>query len=71
MTSLKGKNVVVEDVTTADGSAPRAVAALREEGANVMRVLTIVERLEGAAENFAAEGLPFRALFTAEEFLKG
>ncbi|HKA74465.1 MAG TPA: orotate phosphoribosyltransferase, partial [Xanthobacteraceae bacterium] len=32
--------------------------------------LTIVDRLEGAEENFAALHLPFRALFTADEFLR-
>ena len=69
--TLKGKNVVVlEDVTTTGGSALQAVAALREEGANILLVLTIVDRLEGAAETFAAEKLPFRALYTADEFLK-
>ena len=68
--TLKGKNVVVvEDVTTTGGSAIQAVQALREEGANIVLVLTIVDRLEGATENFAAEKLPFRALFTADEFL--
>ena len=35
-----------------------------------MLVLTIVDRLEGAKENFAAEKLEFRALYTADEFLK-
>jgi orotate phosphoribosyltransferase len=70
--TLKGKKVVVvEDVTTTGGSAIQAAQALREEGAEVVLVLTIVDRLEGAAENFAAERLPFRALFTAEDFLKG
>jgi len=69
--TLKGKNVVVvEDVTTTGGSAMQAVAALREEGANIVLVQTIVDRLEGARESFAAEQLPFRALFTADEFLK-
>ena len=69
--TLKGKNVVVlEDVTTTGGSALQAVAALREEGANIILVLTIVDRLEGAAETFAAEKLRFRALYTADEFLK-
>ena len=69
--TLKGKNVVVlEDVTTTGGSALQAVAALREEGAHIVLVLTIVDRLEGAAETFAAEKLPFRALYTADEFLK-
>jgi orotate phosphoribosyltransferase len=69
--TLKGKNVVVvEDVTTTGGSALQAAEALRQEGANIVLVLTIVDRLEGAAETFAAEKLPFRALFTADEFLK-
>ncbi len=69
--SLRGKNVVVvEDVTTTGGSSMQAVEALRTEGANIVLVLTIVDRLEGAKENFAAEGLEFRALYTAEEFLR-
>ncbi len=70
--SLKGRNVVVlEDATTTGGSSMQAVRALREEGANILCVLTIVDRLEGAKENFAAEGLELRALYTADEFLKG
>jgi orotate phosphoribosyltransferase len=69
--TLKGKNVViVEDATTTGGSSMQAVSLLREEGANIVCVLTIVDRLEGAKENFAAEGLELRALFTADEFLK-
>ena len=71
-TTLQGKKVVVvEDVTTTGGSAIQAALALREEGAEVVLVLTIVDRLEGAAENFAAENLPFRALLTVEDFLEG
>ena len=69
--SLKGKNVVVvEDVTTTGGSSMQAIEALREEGANIVLVLTIVDRLEGAKETFEAEKLTFRALYTADEFLK-
>jgi orotate phosphoribosyltransferase len=68
--TLRGKNVVVlEDTTTTGGSSMQAVRALREEGANIVLVLTIVDRLEGAKENFAAEGLELRALYTADEFL--
>ena len=61
---------MVEDVTTTGGSSMQAVEVLRDEGVNIVCVLTIVDRLEGAADNFAAEKLPFRALFTADEFLK-
>jgi len=68
--TLRGRNVVVlEDTTTTGGSSMQAVRALREEGANIVLVLTIVDRLEGAKENFAAEGLELRALYTADEFL--
>ena len=69
-TTLKDKTVVVvEDVTTTGGSAIQAVEAVTAEGAKVALVVSIVDRLEGATEAFAALGLPFRALFTADEFL--
>jgi orotate phosphoribosyltransferase len=70
--TLRGRNVViVDDVMTTGGSSVQAINAVREEGGNILLVLTIVDRLEGAAETFAAEKLPFRALYTADEFLKG
>ena len=70
--SLGGKRVViVEDVTTTGGSAMQAVEAVRAEGAEVVLVLTMIDREEGASETFAAAGLPFRALYSASEFLKG
>lgn len=70
--SLAGRRLaVIEDVTTTGGSAMKAVAAVRALGAEVAMVLSIVDRQEGAIEAFAAEGLPFRALFTAAEFLQG
>jgi len=68
--TLAGKRiVVVEDVTTTGGSAMKAVETLREAGAEVALVFTMVDREEGAAETFAAAGLPFRALYRAREFL--
>jgi orotate phosphoribosyltransferase len=67
---LRGKNVVIlEDVTTEGTSALAAVNAAREVGANVVSVLTIVDREAGAAELFAREGVSFDALFRASEFL--
>jgi orotate phosphoribosyltransferase len=68
--SLRGKNVaIVEDVTTTGDSAMRAVDVVRAEGANVVLVLSIVDRQEGATENFNKAGLAFRSLFGADEFL--
>jgi orotate phosphoribosyltransferase len=68
--SLAGRRVaVIEDTTTTGGSVLKAVEAMRGLGVEVCLVLTIVDRQEGAAEAFAAQGLPFVALFTADEFL--
>jgi orotate phosphoribosyltransferase len=68
--SLKGKRVVVvEDVTTSGDSALQAVDACREAGAEIVLAISIVDREEGAAEAFAAQGVAFKALFQASEFL--
>ena len=70
--SLAGKRVaVIEDVTTTGGSAIKAVEAVKDSGGEVVLVLTMVDRQEGATETFRQAGLKFRALFTADEFLKG
>ena len=70
--TLQGKRVViVEDVTTTGGSAIKAVESVREAGGDIVLVLTMVDREEGAAENFREAGLPFRSLYKASEFLKG
>ena len=67
--SVKGKRIVVlEDVTTTGGSAMKAIEALKAEGAIIDRVITVVDRLEGAADTFKAAGVPFSALLTAADF---
>jgi orotate phosphoribosyltransferase len=63
--------VIVEDVTTTGGSALKAAEAVREAGGEIVLVFTMVDRDEGAAEAFAAAGIPFRSLYKAGEFLKG
>ena len=68
--TLQGKRVViVEDVTTTGGSAIKAVDVVRQAGGEVVLVFTMVDREEGASENFAAAGLAFRSLYKASEFL--
>jgi len=67
--SLAGKRVVIlEDVTTTGGSAMKAIEAVKAEGAIVDRVVTVVDRLEGAADSFRAAGVPFTAILTAADF---
>ena len=63
------KVVIVEDVTTTGGSALKAVNAVREEfGAEVLAVLTIVDRQEGAQEHLAENNLRLVSIFKAEDF---
>lgn len=61
--------VILEDVTTTGGSALQAVEAVRQAGAEVVGVLTIVDRMEGAGEAFAAAGLRFDAILTRDDFV--
>jgi orotate phosphoribosyltransferase len=62
--------VVVEDSMTSGGSALDAVHAVQEHGAEVVGVLTLVDRQEGGREHVAAEtGLPILSVFTARELL--
>jgi orotate phosphoribosyltransferase len=69
--TLQGKRIVIiEDVTTTGGSAIKALDAVREAGGDVVLVYTMVDREEGATENFAKAGVPFRALYKAAEFLR-
>ena len=67
--TMQGKRiVVVEDVTTTGGSALKAAKALAAEGATIVRVLTIVDRLDGAADAFREAGLDFVPILTLSDF---
>jgi orotate phosphoribosyltransferase len=69
--SMAGKKVlVVEDVTTTGGSALKAAEILKAEGAEIVRIITIVDRLDGAAETFANAGLTFTPILTLADFKK-
>lgn len=68
---LSGRTaIILEDVTTTGGSAMQAVEEVRAAGGKVALVLSILDRGEGARELYAAAGVPFKSLFTAEEFLR-
>jgi orotate phosphoribosyltransferase len=59
--------VVVEDVTTTGGSALKAVAAAREFGLTVVKVLILVDREEGGREAVMQEVPEVEAVFTISE----
>ncbi len=67
--TMQGKRlVVVEDVTTTGGSALKAAAALQAEGATIVRVITIVDRQDGAADAFRDAGMNFVPILTLADF---
>jgi orotate phosphoribosyltransferase len=66
--SIMGRRVlVVEDTTTTGASPTDAVAAAREEGAEVVAVATIADRATGAREKLEARGLTYLAAYSLEE----
>ena len=61
------KVTVLEDVTTTGGSSIKAVEKLRDAGYVVDRVITIVDRQEGADRAMMDANLELCSLFTLEE----
>ena len=67
-TDVAGKRVlVVEDTSTTGGSALTAVHAVRDAGATVIGVATVVDRATGAAAAIEAEGVPYRSILGLAE----
>ena len=59
--------VIVEDVTTTGGSSLLAIDRAIEFGLKVERVVTVIDRLAGAAAAFAARGIPLEPLVTIRD----
>jgi orotate phosphoribosyltransferase len=65
----KGSKVILfEDVTTTGGSAMQAVNQACQLGCTILKVISVVDRLEGAAETFRSAGVKFDSLFTWRDF---
>ena len=64
------KLVVVEDVVTTAGSTLRTINVLRAEGYHVLKVIALIDRLEGGSEKIEACGIPFEPLYTINDFIK-
>lgn len=56
--------VIVEDVTTTGGSSMKAVERAESEGLEVVGIVTLVDREEGARENIENAGQNLRSVFT-------
>jgi orotate phosphoribosyltransferase len=69
---IVGKRVlVVEDTTTTGNSPLTAVRALRDAGATVVGVATVVDRETGADQVIAAEGLEYRSILGMKDLALG
>lgn len=61
--------LVIEDVATTGASALRVVEALKAKGAIVKKIVTVVDREEGAREMLEQNGLTMISLFKAKELV--
>ena len=60
---------ILDDVITSGESALIAAEAAETYKAEVVRVLAVVDRAQGASQIFQQKGFPFTPLFTIEELL--
>ena len=60
---------ILDDVITSGESALVAAEAAETYKAEVVRVLAVVDRAQGAAQTFQQKGFPYTSLFTIEELL--
>lgn len=68
---VSGKEVLlVEDVTTSGGSALYGVQALRAAGASVSRVVTVVDREQGATLLLSGDHVELHALVRAGDIIR-
>jgi len=61
--------VIVEDVVTTGDSALRAIARSEEAGYKVVKVMALLDRLEGGREKLKEKGYELEAIINREELL--
>jgi orotate phosphoribosyltransferase len=67
-TDVAGKKVLlVEDIGTTAGAALEAARTLTDAGAEITRMVFVIDRLQGARENVQKAGHEFQALLTRED----
>jgi orotate phosphoribosyltransferase len=64
----KGDRVmIVEDIATTGGQTLEAAKVITDLGAEVVQIVVVIDRQEGARENIQAAGFPFASLFTKSD----
>ena len=59
--------VIVDDVVTTGDSTLRAIEASREQGFQIVKIIVLVDRLEGGTEKLSSFGIPYEAVFTLND----
>jgi orotate phosphoribosyltransferase len=59
--------VIVEDVSTTGGSSLKAIKVVEELGCEIVKVIVLLDRDEGARENFGRGGYRFEPIFTLRD----
>ena len=65
------KVLVVEDVITTAGSSVKAISTLRENGAVITDIMSVVDREGGGKENLSKIGVSLASLVKGSELVKG
>ncbi|HAL45762.1 MAG: orotate phosphoribosyltransferase [Planctomycetes bacterium GWF2_42_9] len=66
---LKADDIVllVEDIATTGGQVLEAAKIITEAGAKVKKIVAVIDRKQGAAENIATAGYKFESILTKED----
>jgi len=64
----KGERVlIVEDVLTTGGQVIEAAKSIQDVDAKVVKIVSVIDRLEGARPNIEGAGYTFESLFTTKD----
>lgn len=59
--------LLVEDIATTGGQVLEAAKIITETGATVKKIVCVIDRKQGAAENIAAAGYKFESILTKDD----
>ncbi len=59
--------LLVEDIATTGGQVLEAAKIITEAGAKVKKIVSVIDRRQGAGENIASAGYKFESILTKEE----
>jgi len=59
--------LLVEDIATTGGQVVEAAKIITDAGAKVKKIVAVIDRKQGAAENITAAGFAFESIITKED----